>query len=155
MQPYWHCVKFFSISINVTCVLKCTIRVYAYVWCKTYSWECSHKPHTYIYTRDGVWTPWYNHYTTFTPTTLDIRSTCTYEYRHPIISSVIASYQHLVTSVHAHTICHECVPGSTGNLCTGPIWTYKKPYLEPPIPLRVRHVEQTITLWLHWTGEDS
>ena len=33
------------------------------------------------------------------------------------------------------------------NLCTGPIWTHKKPYLELPIPLRVRHVEHTITLW--------
>ena len=45
-----------------------------------------------------------------------------------------------VTSVHTHTICHECLPGSKVNLCTGPIWTYEKPYLEPPIPLRVRHV---------------
>ena len=119
--------------------LKCTIRVYTYDAIRTYS-ECIHKPHTYMYTPDSAWTPRHNHYTTFTTTTLDIlpghvnvENETTLQWLPPI--NIMGN-----ECVHTHITCQECVPGSKVYLCTGPIWTYKKPYLEPPIPLRVRHV---------------
>ena len=116
------------------------------VWTMNNSQDCPEivcTPHIYVYS--SVWTPWHNHYTS-------------HIYDNHVRSEVfwihVGAVNHLFSSrklstlwvmsvhthTHTHTICQDCSSGCKGNLCTGPIWTYKKPYLEPPIPLRVRHV---------------